>query len=198
MRKNKINIAILSIIFTCVSPLLAANTEVATFACGCFWSMQHDFDKIPGVIKTTVGYTGGTLENPTYEQVSAGNTGHYEAIEVVYDPSTISYQRLVNYFWHDIDPSDATGQFCDHGNEYHSAIFYNNAKQQNIAIESKHDLLSSRRFNDVATIVMPVRTFYPAEAYHQKYAEKNPQAYDNYRTGCGRDARTKEIWGSVE
>jgi peptide-methionine (S)-S-oxide reductase len=175
--------------------IYAAKTETATFAGGCFWSMQHDFDKMPGVVKTIVGYTGGHVANPTYEQVSGGDTGHYEAIEVTFDPSKVSYEQLVNFYWHDIDPSDATGQFCDNGNEYHSVIFYQNADQQKMATESKEKLLQTHRFNKITTLIEPVKTFYPAEEYHQKYSDKNPQAYTNYRTGCRRDERSKDIWG---
>jgi len=176
-------------------PSSAATNEIATFAGGCFWSMQHDFDKVPGVIKTTVGYTGGHLANPTYEKVSGGDTGHYESIEVIYDPSKISYQQLLNFYWHDIDPSDPSGQFCDHGNEYHTMIFYHNTEQQKLALESKTKLNESHRFNQIATLIEPAQTFYPAEEYHQKYSEKNSEAYYNYRLGCGRDERIKEIWG---
>jgi peptide-methionine (S)-S-oxide reductase len=192
--KKKIMSFFITVILVTWAPVLLAKNEVAVFAGGCFWSMQHDFDQVPGVIATTVGYTGGTVANPTYQQVSAGNTGHYEAIRVVYDPNKISYEKLVSYYWHDIDPSDFKGQFCDHGSEYKSMIFYHDKAQEKIAVESKKILIDSRQFNDVATLIVPEETFYPAEDYHQKYSEKNPSAYQNYRTGCGRDAHSKTIW----
>lgn len=195
MKKNLINFWITIIFLVYASQLLAAKHEVATFAGGCFWSMQHDFDKVPGVVKTTVGYTGGSVVNPTYEQVSTGNTGHYEAIEVVYDPRQISYQQLVNFFWHSIDPSDSTGQFCDHGSEYRSVIFYRNANEQTIATQSKNNLIKSHQFENISTLIMPAKIFYPAENYHQKYAEKNPITYKIYRINCGRDAHREKIWG---
>lgn len=197
MKRPKQNFILsMILIFSLISlPTFAAKNEVAIFAGGCFWSMQHDFDKVPGVVKTTVGYTGGHLANPTYEEVSRGDTGHYESIEVIYDPSKISYQQLVDFYWHDIDPSDPSGQFCDHGNEYHSVIFYNNDEQRKIALESKTTLSDSHRFNQIVTLIEPAQTFYPAETYHQKYAEKNPLTYSAYRWGCGRDQRIQEIWG---
>ncbi len=179
----------------CALPCLAAKTETAMFAGGCFWSIQHDFDKLPGVVKTVVGYTGGKVANPTYEQVSKGDTGHYESIVVSYDPDKISYDQLVEFFWRDIDPGDAAGQFCDKGHEYKSVIFYENPEQMKMATASKNKLAASGRFNQIATQIMPAQTFYPAEEYHQKYAEKNPVSYSLYRTGCRRDARTEAIWG---
>ena len=195
--KHRRALVILSLILTCSLTMLAqASTETAIFAGGCFWSMQHDFDKLPGVISTVVGYTGGHVTNPTYEQVSAGDTGHYEAIKVTYDSRKIDYAKLVDFYWHDIDPGDASGQFCDNGNEYHSVIFYRNAKQHNIADSSKSALEATHRFDSVATQVEPAQTFYPAEDYHQKYAEKNPLAYSAYRLGCRRDERTQAIWGN--
>jgi peptide-methionine (S)-S-oxide reductase len=171
-----------------------AETKTAIFAGGCFWSMQHDFDKVNGVVATTVGYTGGTVANPSYEQVSNGDTGHYEAIKVEYDPAKISYQQLASFFIHDIDPTDMQGEFCDKGNEYHSVIFYEDAQQKNVAIGMKNSLIMSKKFANVATEVLPAKTFYPAEDYHQKYSEKNPDAYMAYRKGCQRDQTLSEVW----
>lgn len=173
----------------------AQDIETAIFAGGCFWSMQHDFDKVPGVIHTEVGYTGGHLPNPSYEQVSSGKTGHLESIKITYDPHKVSYADLLNFYWHDIDPTDADGQFCDKGNEYHSVIFYLNDKQKAKAEASKKELEKSSHFKQIATMIKPASTFYPAEEYHQKYAVKNPEAYTAYRSGCGRDAKTQELWG---
>lgn len=172
----------------------AAASATAIFAGGCFWSMQHDFDRVVGVLDTTVGYTGGTVSNPTYDQVSGGNTGHYEAIKVTFDPSQISYRQLLDIYWHDIDPTDAAGEFCDHGSEYRSVIFYRNATQKKLALESKESLIKSKRFNKIYTQILPAMAFYPAEEYHQKYAEKNPESYAAYRKGCRRDETLKEVW----
>jgi peptide-methionine (S)-S-oxide reductase len=188
-----ISIAMLYIPF---SQVLATPLETATFAGGCFWSMQHDFENVPGVMKTTVGYTGGHMANPSYSQVSSGNTGHVEAIQIEYDPAKITYQQLLEIYWHDTDPTDAAGQFCDKGDEYRPVIFYQDAKQKDMAMKSKTNLLGSHRFDHVATTVMPAMTFYPAESYHQHYSDKNPQAYSNYREGCGRDLRQQTVWGN--
>jgi peptide-methionine (S)-S-oxide reductase len=172
------------------------KTATAIFAGGCFWSMQHDFAKVAGIVKTTVGYTGGNVANPTYEQVSNGDTGHYEAIEIVYDPKIISYAQLLNFYWHDTDPTNADGQFCDRGNEYHPVIFYENAKQQQIAMTSKQQLSQSNALKGpVVTQILPAKTFYPAEDYHQQYSDKNPDAYAAYRSGCRRDSILNEVWG---
>jgi peptide-methionine (S)-S-oxide reductase len=184
-----------SVLFSSIILASTPKTETAIFAGGCFWSMQHDFEKTPGIIETTVGYTGGTLANPTYEQVSSGTTGHYEAIQIVYDPKIISYGQLVNLYWHDTDPTDANGQFCDKGNEYHPVIFYENAAQQKIADESKAQLIQSKVLANVATQVLPAKTFYPAEDYHQHYSDKNPIAYGSYRYGCQRDNTLNAVWG---
>jgi peptide-methionine (S)-S-oxide reductase len=177
------------------SNVFAAQAETAIFAGGCFWSMQHDFEHVPGIVKTTVGYTGGKLGNPSYEQVSTGKTGHYEAVEIVYDPEKISYQKLLEMYWHDTDPTDATGQFCDHGSEYRPVIFYKNTTQKELALKSKNDLENSHRFDHIATQIMPASVFYPAEEYHQHYSDKNPTAYAIYREGCGRDVRQQVVWG---
>lgn len=172
------------------------NMATATFAGGCFWCMEPPFDKLDGVISTTVGYTGGHKDNPTYKEVSAGGTGHAEAIQVVYDPNKISYSQLLEVFWYNIDPFDAGGQFCDRGNQYRTAIFYHNEEQKMLAEKSTEQLEKSKISNQpVVTEIVPAATFYPAENYHQDYYRKNPVRYKFYRYGCGRDKRLKEIWG---
>lgn len=173
------------------------NLETATFAGGCFWSMQRMMDEVPGVITTTVGFTGGAEPNPTYAQVSAEITGHAEAVEVIFDRAQISYAELVDAYWHDIDPVAVDRQFCDQGSSYRSAIFYHDAEQQHLAEESKATLAASGRFSEpIATEIVAATTFYPAEEYHQKFYLKNPSHYALYRAGCGRDARLAEIWGA--
>lgn len=173
------------------------NLETATFAGGCFWSMQRMLDEVTGVITTTVGFTGGTEPNPTYAQVSAEITGHAEAVEVIFDQAQISYADLLDAYWHDIDPVAVDRQFCDQGSSYRSAIFYHDAEQQRLAAASKEALAASGRFEQpIATEIVAATTFYPAEAYHQKFYLKNPGHYALYRAGCGRDARLAEIWGT--
>jgi peptide-methionine (S)-S-oxide reductase len=169
---------------------------VATFAGGCFWCTEADFDKIPGVISTTSGYIGGTVVNPTYNQVSSGKTGHVEAVQVRFDPAKTSYAKLLAAFWPTIDPLTANGQFCDHGPQYRSVIFYHDAEQKREAEASKAELEASRRFNQpIVTEILPATEFYPAEEYHQDYYLKNPIRYKYYRSNCGRDARLAEVWG---
>jgi peptide-methionine (S)-S-oxide reductase len=168
----------------------------AVFAGGCFWSMEIPFDKLPGVITTTTGYTGGAKENPTYEEVSSGTTGHAEAVQIVYDASKITYAQLLEVYWHSVDPLTPNAQFCDHGTQYRSAIFYKDAEQQRLAEESKRQLEASGRFKKpIVTQIVAASTFYAAEDYHQDYYQKNPARYRFYRVGCGRDARLKELWG---
>lgn len=169
--------------------------ETAIFAGGCFWSMQHAFEHVAGVTSTTVGYTGGTVTNPSYQQVSSGKTGHYEAIKITFNPEKISYKTLLNLYWHDTDPTNAEGQFCDFGSEYQPVIFYLNNEQKNLAESSKQALITSKKFDSIATKILPATTFYPAEDYHQHYSEKNPAAYNAYRTGCRRDNRLNAVWG---
>ncbi|MCB2189666.1 MAG: peptide-methionine (S)-S-oxide reductase MsrA [Deltaproteobacteria bacterium] len=171
------------------------DSAVATFAGGCFWCMQPPYDKLPGVISTTVGYTGGTKDHPTYKEVSAGGTGHAESIEVRYDPTKVSYAELLNVFWHNIDPTVADQQFCDHGPQYRTAIFYHNAEQKRLAEESRDQLLASRKFAHIYTEIVPAGKFWPAEDYHQEYYKKNSYRYKFYRYTCGRDARLEELWG---
>jgi peptide-methionine (S)-S-oxide reductase len=177
---------------------LAAEPPLAkaTFAGGCFWSMETAFDKVEGVVSTTSGYTGGQKENPTYEEVSADGTGHFESVEVAYDPAKVSYARLLEVFWHNVDPLTADGQFCDHGDQYRTAIFVRDEAQRRLAEESKRQLEASGRFEQpIVTRILPAQTFYPAEEYHQDYHLKNPLQYRLYRSACGRDARLKELWG---
>lgn len=178
-----------------VSAVGDEHTATAIFAGGCFWCMEPPFDEVEGVIATTSGYTGGDTENPTYEQVSSDTTGHYEAVEVIYDPFIIDYASLLNIFWHNVDPLDARGQFCDKGNSYRTAIFYTNDEQRELAQDSRKKLLDSDYFKkDIVTVVEPAKTFYPAESYHQDYYQKNPLRYKYYRFACGRDQRLEELW----
>ncbi len=168
----------------------------AVFAGGCFWCMEPPFDKLGGVVSTTSGYTGGRTSSPTYEQVSAGGTGHLEAIRVVYDPNRIDYARLLDVFWRNVDPLDAGGQFCDRGGQYRSAIFYETDEQRQLAERFKAELQAPERLGrSVATEILPASPFYPAEDNHQDYYQKNPFRYSIYRFNCGRDRRLEEVWG---
>ena len=167
----------------------------ATFAGGCFWCMEPPYDKLPGVVSTTSGYIGGTKKNPTYEEVSAGRTGHAEAVQVVYDPTKVSYARLLDVFWRNVDPLTPDAQFCDHGDQYRTAIFVHDAEQKRLAEESKARVQKKFAERKVVTQIVPAGVFYPAEEYHQNYYEKNPLRYKFYRTSCGRDARLEELWG---
>ncbi len=172
-------------------------TESAIFAGGCFWCMEPPFDKLAGVISTTSGYIGGKLVDPGYEQVSAGSTGHAEAVKVVFDPAKISYTQLLDVYWHNVDPFAIDEQFCDHGDQYRTAIFTSGPEQLRLAEQSKHALEASARFDKpIVTRIVPAPTFYPAEGYHQDYYQKNPVRYKFYRYSCGRDARLEQIWGS--
>lgn len=172
--------------------------EKATFAGGCFWCMEHPFDALPGVVSVTSGYTGGQTKNPTYEEVSAGGTGHAESVQVVYDPARIGYDKLLTVFWHNIDPTAKDRQFCDSGHQYRSAIFYHTEEQHRLALKSKDALERSKPFREpIVTEITPASEFYPAEEYHQHYYKKNPIRYRFYRTGCGRDKRLKDLWGSA-
>lgn len=169
---------------------------VATFAGGCFWCMEPPYDRLPGVDATISGYTGGHVVNPTYEQVSSGTTGHAESILVIYDPKKVSYEKLLDVFWHNIDPTVKDQQFCDHGNQYRTAIFYNNEEQRKAAEASKAALEKSKPFKEpIVTQIVMAGPFYPAEDYHQDFYMKNPVRYNLYRTGCGRDARLRQLWG---
>jgi len=175
----------------------AKRLSSAVFAGGCFWCVESDFDKLDGVVSTTSGYTGGTVDRPTYEQVSHEKTGHYEAVKVTYDSDKVSYGDLVDYFFHHIDPTDAAGQFCDKGESYRSAVFVANDEQREVA-ETEVGMINESGVLDapVVTKIVDASTFWPAETYHQDYYKKNPLKYRYYRTACGRDARVKKIWAS--
>ncbi len=174
------------------------SLEKATFAGGCFWCMETPFDKLDGVISVTSGYTGGHTKNPTYEEVSSGTTGHAESVQIVYDPTRISFEKLLDIFWHNIDPTTPNRQFCDAGNQYRSAIFYHSEAQKKLAEASRLALEKSKRFMEpIVTEIVPASEFYPAEEYHQHFYKKNPIRYHFYRQGCGRDKRLKELWGNA-
>ena len=175
----------------------APAKAVATFAGGCFWCMEGPFEKLPGVKSVTSGYTGGQKKNPTYDEVSAGSTGHAEAVQILYDPAAVSYEKLLEVFWRNIDPLTANAQFCDHGSQYRSAVYVHDEAQRKAAEESKAQLEASGRLRGkIVTEIVAASTFYPAEEYHQDYYRKNPVRYHTYRTGCGRDRRLKELWGA--
>ena len=179
------------------TPATPAVTAKAIFAGGCFWCVESDFDKVPGVLSTTSGYTGGTLANPTYQQVSSKTTGHAEAVQVVFDPGKVSYQQLLEKFWHSIDPTTKDAQFCDHGTPYRTAIFAVDATQLEAARKSLTALEKSKPFKEpIVTEILMAGPFYPAEDYHQDYYQKNPIRYDYYRFACGRDARVLQLWGA--
>lgn len=169
---------------------------VATFAGGCFWCMEQPFDELDGVVSTTSGYTGGHKENPTYQEVSAGGTGHAESVQVTYDPKKVSYEKLLAVFWRNIDPLTKDAQFCDHGSQYRSGIFYHDENQKHLAEQSKKSLEESKRFDQsIVTEITAASTFYPAEDYHQDYYKTHPIRYKFYRYACGRDQRLRELWG---
>ncbi len=173
-----------------------AATSLATFAGGCFWCMEPPFDKLDGVLSTTSGYTDGHKIDPTYKEVSAGTTGHTEAIQIEYDPDIISYEKLLAVFWKNIDPTALDYQFCDHGSQYRSGIFYHDELQKNAAEKSLAALKNTKPFaQDVVTEITAASRFYPAEDYHQDYYQKNPLRYKYYRYTCGRDSRLDELWG---
>lgn len=172
------------------------QTEEAIFAGGCFWCVQHDFDTLKGVVATTAGYCGGKGANPTYKEVSAGGTGHLESVRVEYDPTIVSYQELLVFYFHNVDPTRNDGQFCDTGRQYRPVIFYTNQAQKALAEKYKDQLLKEGKVSQILVDILPATTFYPAEEYHQKYAENNPLRYKFYRFNCGRDKRLKEVWGS--
>jgi len=174
------------------------KTETAIFAGGCFWCVEEAFEKVPGVTDVVSGFVGGKVANPSYEQVMQKNTGHAEAVQVTYDPGKVTYQQLVDWFWRNIDPLDAAGQFCDKGNPYRSGIFYRGDAQKKIAEGSKQALQSSGRFKQpIATEITAAGPFYPAEDYHQDYHKKNEKRYQFYKFGCGRVQRLEQIWGKA-
>ena len=179
-------------------PKAASKTAVATFAGGCFWCMEPPYDKLDGVLSTKSGYMGGTVKMPTYEQVSAGITGHTEVVQVTYDPSRVSYEKLLEVFWKNIDPTVKDRQFCDVGSQYRTGIFVHTDEQKKLAENSKALLSMTKPFKEpIVTPVTAAAEFWPAEEYHQDYYTKNPVRYNYYRTGCGRDARLKQLWGSA-
>lgn len=179
-------------------PVKPSSPPLATaiFAGGCFWCIEADFEKLAGVVEAESGYSNGHLANPTYEQVSHGSTGHAESVRVIYDPSKITYEKLLDYFWHHIDPTVKDRQFCDVGSQYRSAIFYQNETEKKAAEASKTALERTGKFARIYTEIAPADPFYLAEEYHQDYYKKNPIRYKFYRNGCGRDARVDEVWGA--
>jgi len=196
MKKLRFIILLLTIACGASAAVDAAQTAKATFAGGCFWCMEPPFESLAGVITVTSGYTGGQKDKPTYEEVSAGSTGHAEAVQIIYDPAVISYQQLLDVYWHNIDPTAADRQFCDKGNQYRSAIFYHDAVQERLAKASKAKLDKEKILRSpVVTEITPASVFYAAEGYHQDYYKKNQIRYQGYRFACGRDKRLKELWG---
>jgi peptide-methionine (S)-S-oxide reductase len=179
-------------------PTPTALQRIAIFAGGCFWSMQKAFDGVPGVVATTAGFAGGRTSDPNYEEVSGGGTGHAESVRVVYDPAKITYEKLLDIYWHHIDPLTLNAAFCDHGPQYRSIIFYGDTAQRRAAEASKRALDESHRFpTPIVTTIEPATPFYAAEEYHQQFYKKYPTRYEAYRIGCGRDARTRQLWGDV-
>jgi len=172
-----------------------AEVRTAIFAGGCFWCIEADFEKLPGVVDVESGYTAGHTANPTYKQVSAGTTGHTEAVRVTYDPQKVSYQQLVDYFWRHIDPTVKNRQFCDVGSQYRSGIYWQNDAERKVVESSRDVLLATGKLPRIETEIAQASTFYLAEEYHQDYYKKNPLRYAYYRQGCGRDARVQQIWG---
>src|SRR5262245_9420328 len=192
---------IAALLLALAAPAAAADQPAlakATFAGGCFWCMEPPFEALDGVVSVTAGYTGGSKLNPTYEEVSAGGTGHAESIEVAYDPAKISYEKLLDVFWHNVDPTDAKGQFCDHGHQYRTAIFYHDDTQKRLAEASRQAIASSLKVpGPIVTEIVAAGQFWPAEEYHQDYYKKNPIRYRFYRYNCGRDKRLEEVWGAA-
>jgi peptide-methionine (S)-S-oxide reductase len=180
------------------APGRAARTEIATFAGGCFWSMETQFEGLPGVRSVTSGYTGGWKKRPTYEEVGAHTTGHLESVEIAFDPAVVSYAQLLDRFWHGVDPTQADGQFCDIGDSYRSAIFFHGDGQRRQALASQSALERSGVLNGpVVTRIVAAGDFWPAEQYHQDFEKKNPVRYHQYREACGRDRRLAELWGKA-
>jgi peptide-methionine (S)-S-oxide reductase len=174
----------------------SAKPAKATFAGGCFWCMEPPFERLPGVVSVTSGYLGGHVKNPKYGDVSAGGSGHYEAIEIVYDDARVSYERLLDVFWLNVDPTDAGGQFCDRGDQYRTAIFVHDARQRQLATASKTAITRAKKLR-IVTPILDATRFYPAEKYHQDYYKKNPVRYKFYRFNCGRDKRLERVWGAA-
>ena len=185
---------VLAIALFAATGVAAQELEQATFAGGCFWCMEKPFDHLEGVISTTSGYSGGTVVNPTYQQVTAGGTGHLEVMQAVYDPAVVSYEELLYVYWRNVDPLDGGGQFCDRGVSYQPAIFYNSEEQRKLAEQSLAQV-QEELGRTIRVAIRPLEAFYPAEDYHQDYYIKNPVRYNWYRAGCGRDRRLEEVWG---
>lgn len=182
-----------------IAPGQAPGQAVATFGSGCFWCTESDFDKVPGVLDTTSGFMGGTLPNPSYDMVVTGRTGYVEVVRVTYDPTKVSYKQLLDVYWRNVDPFDASGQFCDKGSHYRPVIFSHSPEQRTLAQESKEaaaKTLAAKFKFPVVVSIEDAKPFYAAEAYHQDFYKKNPGHYGRYRIGCGRDARLKQIWGT--
>jgi peptide-methionine (S)-S-oxide reductase len=189
---------VFALLAVAASPALPAPNQVAVFAGGCFWCEESAFEDLPGVVSAVSGYAGGTTVNPTYEQVSTGRTGHAESAQVTFDPTKISYAKLLDVYWHNIDPTQKNGQFCDNGSQYRSVIFYADEAQKSAALASKAKLEQDPRFRGkIATEIVQLTKFYPAEEYHQNYCKVNPLRYAAYTMGCGREARLKEVWGEA-
>ena len=194
MMKTLLGVAAALLLVARIGDLHAQDLKIATFAGGCFWCVESDFDHVPGVVKTVSGYTGGMMPNPTYRQVTAGGTGHLEAVQITYDPEVVSYAELLTAFWHSVDPTDPGGQFCDRGESYETAIFVADDEERRLAEASKQAAQDSLG----KTIVTPIEAavpFFPAEDYHQNYYKKNPLRYQLYRWNCGRNQKVKKIWG---
>ena len=188
--------ALITIVICCLGPTAAlASPAQATFAGGCFWCMEHPFDELPGVTDTTSGYMGGTVEFPSYRQVSSGSTGHAEVVKVDYDTDLVSYETLLDTFWRNVDPLDGQGQFCDKGSQYRSIVFYHDDSQRQLAEDSKQ-AIDGLFEQPIATEILSAAAFYPAEDYHQDYYQTHPARYRLYRFGCGRDQRLAELWGT--
>lgn len=186
---------LLGMLLITIAPAFA-GTAKATFAGGCFWCMEEALEQVPGVISVTSGYIGGNRINPSYEEVSAGRTGHAESVEVIYDPDKVSYAALLETFWRNIDPTTPNAQFCDHGTQYRAAIFYHNDEQQRLAEESKRRVESTKKFAErIVTEITPASAFYAAEEYHQDFYKKNPIRYKFYKYNCGRAQRLEQLWG---
>lgn len=195
MKHNRILLIALVVLIGVSVAQADEHRGTAVFAGGCFWCMEKPFDEMEGVMSTTAGFAGGSVENPTYEEVTRGGTGHLEVVQVAYDPSRVSYEELLYVFWRNVDPFDSGGQFCDRGDSYRTAIFYNSPEQARMARRSAGDV-RNRFGREVATEFRELQHFYPAEDYHQNYYARNPIRYTFYRSACGRDARLREIWGA--
>jgi peptide-methionine (S)-S-oxide reductase len=196
-------LALFAVLARAEDPIVAtgpapAGLAKAAFAGGCFWCMQGPYDSLPGVVSATVGYAGGEKASPTYHEVSSGGTGHLESIEIVYDPKKVTYEKLLDVFWHNVDPTNPYGQFCDNGSQYRTAIFFENDEQRKAGEASKKAIQDSGVLKrPIVTEIVKAGTFWKAEDYHQSYYKKNPIRYNLYRSGCGRDAKLKELWGDA-